>query len=450
MSPPRRRIIWNIPEPEVQVERVPAPVTMSPAAPFFATIVPALPFAATMVTETSNASNVYVPVHSDLLYHDDDIDWDMVDLENCTTLVSSDSTGLIGYTKVNAPSLSDTALLDARAMNSVREQLNVAQVQTFLREAGCALLQPFEIKTDAYLKNLIESLRSFRITHERSQAQVVRKRLANCLSRKKFPVNPIKGSSLSFKELVVKEPAPNVTEIKPDVLRWRMCYIRLGAYLTERLFHCFTSKYNIYLLPEKNSTDRTWARSILEVEYVAIMQDWTCNGTKDVDDADLGYEHLPLLKLRNRDHPVLQPGNGTRADDDADFGQLRKGLFASGDCWWIKEEATSALVAQDLLASLTKINVPFDAYETIVFTHEELRHHFPEIDASEMENLHPRPLPKMRSLASYYYSKQMSHPLGLNPKSRRRRLLQFAHDRETAGPAYLPGGDHGETAAIER
>jgi len=81
------------------------------------------------------------------------------------------------------------------------------------------------------------------------------------------------------------------------------------------------------------------------------------------------------------------------------------------------------------MASITDIDVPFDAFEAMALSYEELLFHFPKVDVAAICT--PTPFPKMRSLASYYYSNQLSYPHGLPWNSRRRRLLEFAHERET-------------------
>jgi len=119
---------------------------------------------------------------------------------------------------------------------------------------------------------------------------------------------------------------------------------------------------------------------------------------------DLGYEHLPLLKI--------------------------PGFFTSKTCWWLTNEASVALIAQDYIAKTTRMNVPFDAFEAMALSGDELSHHFPVVD-SYLGCTVPRPFPKMHSLASYYYSNQLSWPHGLNSQNPRRARLQFAHERET-------------------
>jgi len=66
----------------------------------------------------------------------------------------------------------------------------------------------------------------------------------------------------------------------------------------------------------------------------------------------------------------------------------------------------------------------------MALSYEELSWHFPKVDFAGSRSAKPFPN-KMRSLASYYYSNQMSEPHGLPYNSRRRRLLKFAHERET-------------------
>jgi len=207
-------------------------------------------------------------------YKVEGMDWNMSEVYAYTTQpVLSSGSGNIEYKRMKLPLQNDEI--------HGRNLLNRVDVRTFLKDAGCAVLRPFDNMALPFAQNLIMAMPSGRIT--------------NVTEDPVWPVNPLPDSSLTLKEQVLKGPAA-VTRIKPDVLRWRICYTRLGSSLTERLFHCFTSKYNIYLLPKKNSTDRTWARSIWECKYVALMHDWTQNGSEGIRDDELGYEHLPLLR----------------------------------------------------------------------------------------------------------------------------------------------------------
>jgi len=381
--------------------------------PIAATIVPAVP-----------APAVPINPHVDPFEHEQSLAlfpegaaWDVHDVEPYTTRpVISPTPMLIEYMQVFLQDHAEEDKLmnlQIPSITSMARLLRRDVVQTFLRDAGCVVLQPFEDKTALALRNirtsistreLINSLPSKRITQESEKVVLKRPELQpGFFSKKDWPVYPITGSELSLQKQVIDGPS-SVIHIKPDVLRWRICHIRLGRELTERLFECFTSKYNIFLLPKKNSTDRTWARSEWECKYVAKMQIFTC-GIKSVRDDVLGYEHLPLLQL--------------------------EGFFTSEACWWFTKEASAALIAQDYLANMTSMNVPFDAFEAMALTNTELRYHFPIIDRFDRRHLNTGLFPKMRSLASYYYSNQLSHPHGLHPKHPRRLRLQFAHERET-------------------
>jgi len=180
----------------------------------------------------------------------------MSDVDSYATQpVLSSLSGKIEYRRINLPLLNNEIL--------GRDLLNSSAVRTFLRDAGCAVLRPSGYMSLPFAQNLIMSMPSGRISNVREDDG--------------WPGKPIPESSLTLKEQVLKGPAA-VTRIKPDILRWRICYTRLGAALTSRLFHYFTAKYNIYLLPTNNSTDRTWARSIWECKYVSLMHDWTHRG----------------------------------------------------------------------------------------------------------------------------------------------------------------------------
>jgi len=168
--------------------------------------------------------------------------------------------------------------------------------------------------------------------------------------------------------------------------------------------HLIDSLPSIRITKESQDVVLTWARSELECKYVAIMQNWADHGDLRNRNDDLGYKDLPLLKLN--------------------------GFFTSETCWWMTERASAALIAQDYLAKITDIDVPFDAFEAMALEYNELFNHFPTTDGYLSDTV-PRPFPKMRSLASYYYSNQLSDPLGLEPESSRRSRLEFAHQHET-------------------
>jgi len=326
-------------------------------------------------------------------------EWDVKDMGSCTTQpVLSSIAGNIEYTRVNLPlPRFKTPLPRARQKKDAHDRLNRRDVRTFMMEAGCAWLQPFEDKTDIEyeeISNIIDDLPAHYWHCEQLQDSLEKK---VCLNPSSLEPSPI------FRRQIVGGPT-SVIHIKPDVLRWRICFARLGAENAHILFNIFEAKYHIYLLPTNNSSDRTWARSIWECKYVSMMHDWTHSGTSGVDDADLGYKDLPLLQL--------------------------KGFFTSEACWWLTKKASAALIAQDYMAWITGILVPFDAFEAMALTYRELLHHFPR-DEYSVGCPTARPFPKMRSLASYYYSNQLSRPLGLKPLCQRRSRLEFAHERET-------------------
>jgi len=139
-------------------------------------------------------------------------------------------------------------------------------VQTFLRTAGCVVLQGFEKKSASALGELINSFPFKRITHasalgelinpfpfkritqESEDVQLTFRHLADGLSEKDCSVNPITGNLLTLEQL-------SLTHFKPDVFRWKICQNRLGLNLASRLFQCFTFKYNLCILPKDFRTN---------------------------------------------------------------------------------------------------------------------------------------------------------------------------------------------------
>jgi len=105
--------------------------------------------------------------------------------------------GNIVYTPVDLPLQRDESNVGDKS-TARADLLEREVVQTFLKNAGCVVLQPLGENTPCALRNLINSFPSERITQESEDEKLNPRHLADGLGDQELPLHPFKASSLTM------------------------------------------------------------------------------------------------------------------------------------------------------------------------------------------------------------------------------------------------------------
>jgi len=199
-----------------------------------------------------------------------------------------------------------------------------------------------------------------------------------------------------------------VTQMKPDVFRWRQSILVHGIEKVKMNWDLFCGKGVIYKIPSSIYCDRTFVRSCEGIYYLASMENLLQDLlSKDVSD-------IPLEKLISFKNLPLRTA--------VDFGPKK---------WWWSARANRGWVYEQILRRTLFAHVPFDGHDASHLPLSDLSHYFKGMDDKDKSLSFPDIFNGIPTFVSYFYPSQLSTTAGLGPRTLRSVYLRRMHELES-------------------